>query len=48
MRTTRYVSKLFLMVCMFSLALVAMAQEAALKEAEAAYTTEDYAKAIEL
>lgn len=48
MRTTRYFTKALLAVTLLCVGLCAMAQASLLKEAETAYTTEDYAKAIEL
>ena len=48
MKTTRYFRKVLLTLCSLCVGVLAMAQEAALKEAETAYTSEDYAKAIAL
>ena len=46
--TTRYFRKVLLTLCSLCAGVLVMAQEAALKEAETAYTSEDYAKAIAL
>jgi hypothetical protein len=43
-----YIKKIFFFVCLLSIACGTFAQEDALKEAETAYTEEDYAKATEL
>ena len=48
MKTTRYFRKVLLTLCSLCVGVLVMAQEAALKEAETAYTSEDYAKAIAL
>ena len=48
MMTTRYFRKILLTLCSLCAGVLVMAQEAALKEAETAYTSEDYAKAIAL
>lgn len=48
MKTTIYLRKLLFSLLTLCLVSFAYAQDAALKEAEAAYTKEDYSKAIEL